>query len=89
MAKRLDSEEIIEVFHCMNVNSVARVMSFLALLYYRREFDENIRESVRLVAGVLKLKTLKKVEKSLLQGLTPYIGLVLVNLLTHDFIKTL
>ena len=87
MARRLDSEEIIKVFDCMNVNSVARVMSFLALLYYRREFDENIRESVRLVAGVLKMKT--PVEKSMLQRLTLYIGLVLVNLLTHEFIKTL
>ena len=58
MARRLDSKEIIDVFHCMNVNSVGRAMSFLALLYYRREFDENLRECVRLVAGVLKLKTL-------------------------------
>ena len=83
-----DEENLTNIFHSMNVHSDGRILSFLTLLYYQRQRGVNISASIRLVANVMKMKTLKKVEKSMLQKLTPYIGLVLVNLLTHEFIKT-
>ena len=86
MADRLGAEEeLMDVFHTMNINSNGRAMTFLALLYYKRRSGVDICRPIRLVANVLKLKFRKK---SFWQRLFAYVGPILVCVLTHDFVKS-
>ena len=55
MANRLNSDEILNVFNEMNVNSFGCVLAYLALVYRMNIPEEDvIREAVRLVAPILK-----------------------------------
>ena len=56
LADRLNSNELLNVFNEMNVNSVGRVVAYLALVYRMNisEEEDAIREAVRLVVPVLR-----------------------------------
>ena len=47
MANRLNSDELLNVFNEMNVNSFGRVMAHLALVYQMNISEDVIREAVR------------------------------------------
>ena len=83
---RADAEDLTEIFHSTNMNSDARILSFLMLLYYERQRGVDFGEPLRLVANVMKLN-LKRVEKTLWQGLVPHLGSIIVCMFTHDFVK--
>ena len=83
-AERLGGDDLMDVFHSMNINSNGRALAFLALLYYKRRSGIDICRPIRLVANVMKLNFRKK---GFWQGLVPYIGSILVCVLTHDFVK--
>ena len=55
MANRLNSDDLLNVFNEMNVNSVGRVVAYLALVYRMNISEEGaIGEAVRLVVPVLR-----------------------------------
>ena len=55
MANRLNSNKLLNVFNEMNVNSVGRVVAYLALVYRMNISEEDaIREAVRLVVPILR-----------------------------------
>ena len=55
MANRLNSNELLNVFNEMNVNSFGRVVAYLALVYRMNIPEEDvIREAVRLVVPILR-----------------------------------
>ena len=89
LLSRTDAEDLSDIFHSMNMNSDARILSFL-LLYYERQRGVDITEPIRLVANVMKLDLSKlKLEKrkTLWQRLVPCLGSVIVCMFTHDFVK--
>ena len=55
LLERADAEDLSDVFHSMNMNSDARTLSFLLLLYYERQRGVDITEPIRLVANVMRL----------------------------------
>ena len=67
MLKRARPEDLVEVFHSMNINSDARILSYLLLLYYEKLYGADITEPLRLVAIVMKLELEKKSRKTLWQ----------------------
>ena len=71
-------EELINVFHVLNVNSNGRTLAFLVLLYYKKQRDESIGDTICLVANVLRLNFEKSEKKSKWRGLIPYIGFIIV-----------
>ena len=79
-----EEEDLKDIFYATNINSDGRVMSFLALLYYKRQRGVDIGEPIRLLVNVLKLNFGKK---SFWQRVVLYIGPILVCVLTHDFVK--
>ena len=87
LMERVDGEDLKKIFHTTNMNSDARIVSFLLLLYYERQRDVDIRGPLRLVAIVMKLN-FEKSKKPLWQGLVHYLGFIFICVLTHDFVKT-
>ena len=87
MMKRAEPEDLTAIFHSMNMNSDARILSYLLLLYYERQRGVDIVEPLRLVANAMKLE-LKKSRKTLWQRFVPYLGIITCTL-THDFVKIL
>ena len=86
LMERADAEDLTEIFHTINMNSDARILSFLLLLYYEWQRGVDIGEPLRLVANVMKLN-LKRVEKTLWQRLVPHLGSIITCMFTHDFVK--
>ena len=94
LAERMGGEDdLMDVFHRMNINSFGRAIAFSALLYYKRRSGVDICRSIRLVSNVLKLNFRNKrmwwniTKKSLWERLIPYIGQVIVLIVTHEFVK--
>ena len=85
---RVDAENLIEVFHAVNINSDGRILSYLLLLYYERQRGVNVEEPLRLVANVMRLNFEKRKKKTLCQRLLPYLCSVIVCMFTHDFVKS-
>ena len=55
MANRLNSDELLNVFNEMNVNSFGLVVAYLALVYRMNISEEDVvREAVRLVVLILR-----------------------------------
>ena len=60
----LNSDELLNVFNEMNVNSFGRVVAYLALVYRMNIPEEDVRcEAVRLVVPILKHTNIIGVEK--------------------------
>ena len=70
MLKCARPEDLVEIFHSMNINSDGRILSYLLLLYYEKLYGVDITEPLRLVANVMKLKLEKKSRKTLWQTCT-------------------
>ena len=87
MMKRAEPEDLTAIFHSMNMNSDARILFYLLLLYYERQRGVDIVEPLRLVANAMKLE-LKKSRKTLWQRFVLYLGIITCTL-THDFVKIL
>ena len=64
MLKCARPEDLVEIFHSMNINSDGRVLSYLLLLYYEKLNGVDITEPLGLVANVMKLKLEKKSRKT-------------------------
>ena len=63
MAERLDSDELLNVFGEMNVNSSGRAMAYLTLVYLMDIPEDVKREAVCLVAPVLRDVGVTRVEE--------------------------
>ena len=94
LLERVDDEDLSVVFHIMNMNSDARILSFLLLLYYERQRGVDITGPIRLVANVMKLNLsnvmklkLEKSRKTLRQRLAPYLSSIIACIFTDDFVK--
>ena len=57
----INPEDLINIFHTMNINTHGRVLSYLVLLYYERERGVDITEHLHLVA--LAMKVISKKDK--------------------------
>ena len=76
MANRLSSAGLLDVFNEMNVNSVGRVVAYLALVYRMNILEEDaIREAVRLVVPVLR--DIARVEGSFIRRICSGVGYAL------------
>ena len=76
MANRLNSAELLNVFNEMNVNSVGRVVAYLALVYRMNISEEDaVREAVRLVVPVLR--DIARVEGSFVRRICSGVGYAL------------
>ena len=76
MANRLNSDELLNVFNEMNVNSFGPVVAYLALVYRMNIFEEGaIREAVRLVVPVLR--DTARVEGSFIRRICSGVGYAL------------
>ena len=63
----LSPEELVSAFAEMNVNSFGRAMAYLTLVYLMNIPEDAKRETVRLVATVLKDVNVTRVEESFFQ----------------------
>ena len=78
MANRLNSDELLNVFNEMHVNSFGRVVAYLALVYRMNISKEDvIREAARLVAPILK--DTARVEGSFIQRICSGVGYALYD----------
>ena len=77
VANRLSSAGLLDVFNEMNVNSVGRVVAYLALVYRKNipEEEDAIREAVRLVVPVLR--DIARDEGSFIPRICPGVGYAL------------
>ena len=57
----INPEDLINIFHTMDINTHGRVLSYLVLLYYERERGVDITEHLHLVA--LAMKVISKKDK--------------------------
>ena len=53
-ANRLNSNQLVDVFHEMSINTVGRVMAYLTLVHSMNMFEEDVRKAVRLAVPALK-----------------------------------
>ena len=53
-ANRLNSNQLVDVFHEMSINTIGRVMAYLTLVHSMNMFEEDVRKAVRLVVPALK-----------------------------------
>ena len=78
VANRLNSTVLLDVFNEMNVNSVGRVVAYLALVYRMNISGEDaVREAVRLVVPVLR--NIARVEGSFVRRLCSGVGYALYS----------
>ena len=53
-ANRLNSNQLVDVFHEMSINTIGRVMAYLTLVHSMNMLEEDVRKAVRLVVPALK-----------------------------------
>ena len=75
MANCLNSDDLLNVFNEMNVNSVGRVVAYLALVYRMNISEDAVREAVRLVVPVLR--DTARVEGSFIRRICSGVGYAL------------
>ena len=75
MANRLNSDDLLNVYNEMNVNSVGRVVAYLVLVYRMNISEDAIREAVRLVVPVLR--DIARVEGSFIRRICSGVGYAL------------
>ena len=76
MANRLNSDDLLNVFNEMDVNSVGRVVAYLVLVYRMNISEEDaVRGAVRLVVPVLK--DIARVEGSFIRRVCSGLGYAL------------
>ena len=54
MVARINPDELLDVFHKMNVNNFGRAVAYLTLVYLMNIPEDATREAVRLVAAILR-----------------------------------
>ena len=53
-ANRLNSNQLVDVFHEMSINTIGRVVAYLTLVHSMNMLEEDVRKAVRLVVPALK-----------------------------------
>ena len=90
-ASRLNSNVLFDVFYEMSVNSVGRVMAYLALVYRMNiSREDTVRKAVRLVVPVLRniarvdgipdLGNIARPERSFIRTLCSSVGYTLMHI---------
>ena len=88
-ASRLNSIQLVDVFHEMSVNTVGRVMAYLTLVHcMNMSREEDVRKAVRLVVpalrniarvdGITDLRNVARPERSFIRTLCSSVGYTLM-----------
>ena len=78
----INPEDLINIFHATDINTHARVLSYLVLLYYERERGVDITEHLHLVALIMKVIS-KKDKKTFCQRICIYSAIFVRLLLLY------
>ena len=88
-ARRLNSNQLVDVFHEMSVNTVGRVMAYLTLVHcMNMSREEDVRKAVRIVVpalrniarvdGITDLRNVARPERSFIRTLCSSVGYTLM-----------
>ena len=90
VVKRLNPEQLSDVFHEMSINNIGRVMAYLTLVYCMNMIrEEDVRKAVRLTVPALRniirvdkitdLKNVARPQQSFIRTLCSSIGYTLMD----------